>query len=305
MIYTITLNPSIDYYTTLETLRTGTMNATDNARFLPGGKGINVSIILNELKESHVTTGFLGGFTGAFIASKIGNLEHVKSQFVEINDITRLNVKLIIDHHETEINHTGPKLTESNIKSLMKKIDGLTKEDVVIISGSTPKHHEDLYVKLAAFANSRQAHLVIDVPGEHFQDLMPFKPLLMKPNLSELEAHFKIKLHTDQDIIYYGKRIVDAGVENLIVSLGNKGSILISKQGIFKADPVPIDVQSTIGAGDSMVAAFTHQYIKDKHVEKAFKLAVAAASATAASPTLATKKEIDAIRSRVQIHRLS
>jgi 1-phosphofructokinase len=302
MIYTVTLNPSIDYYTSLESIKLGMLNTTSDALFLPGGKGINVSIVLNELKEKHVTTGFLGGFTGSYIASKMTHLKYVTTDFVEIKDNTRLNIKLNIHNDETEINHSGPQISKKEEQELFEKLEKLTKDDVLIISGSVPKKHDDLYLKLSNHAVLRGAHLVIDVPGEYYEQLIQFKPLLMKPNLKELETHFKIKLHTDQDIIYYGKRLIEAGVECLIVSLGNKGSILISKSGIYKADPVPVDVKSTIGAGDSMVAAFSHQYIKNKNIEKAFILAVAAASATAASPSLATKKEIDNLIDLVQIH---
>ena len=301
MIYTITFNPALDYITQVENFKTGEINRTKTETILPGGKGLNVSIVLKNLEIENTALGFVAGFTGEELIRKL-ETQGVKTDFVKVKDgITRINVKISSvndnDVEETALNGMGPQITKENIEELMKKIQRMTVDDFVILSGSIPKNIDNnIYEKICKILNEKGITFIVDSTQELLINVLKYRPFLIKPNKEELEETVKRNLHTIKDIITSAKTLQEMGAQNVLVSLGNDGAILITKEGETYFSEAPKgQVINTVGAGDSMVAGFLAGYYKTKDYEYALKMGVSAGSASAFSVNLATKEEVDSI----------
>ncbi len=293
MIYTVTFNPAIDYVVKVPDLKLGSVNRTETDDVQIGGKGINVSVILNNLGVRNIALGFIAGFTGEEIKNKLEK-EGVKTDFIELNKgLTRINVKIKADE-ETEINGTGPDIPQSAVEELFGKLSALKNGDIIILAGSIPKSiPNDIYEKIMERLSDKGIQFVVDATKDLLCNVLKYKPFLIKPNNFELEEFFDVKLDTDNDIIYYAKKLQEKGARNVLVSMGGKGAILIDENGKdYKMDPINGNVKNTVGAGDSMVAGFVAGYIKKNDYSYALKLGSASGSATAFSLNLATKQEI-------------
>lgn len=300
MIYTVTLNPSLDYIIEVEDMKLGHLNRTTSEAFFPGGKGINVSQVLNEFQVENITTGFLGGFTGAFIENYLQE-KGIKTNFVKIEDTTRLNIKLRTKE-ETEINAKGPNITSSELQALIKKVSELSEKDCLIVSGSIPPSiTSDTYEQLIKICVQNKTKFIIDGEGELLQRTVSLKPFLIKPNHLELGQLFRTKIKNMDDAIKYGRKLIEQGVQNIIISLADKGAIFLNETYTLIADAPKGNLISSVGAGDSMVAAFTAIYEKTNDVEKAFQYSVAAGSATAFSLGLCTIEKIEELLPEVKI----
>lgn len=300
MIYTVTLNPSLDYIIEVEDMKLGHLNRTTSEAFFPGGKGINVSQVLNEFQVENITTGFLGGFTGAFIENYLQE-KGIKTDFVKIEDTTRLNIKLRTKE-ETEINAKGPNITSSELQALIKKVSELSEKDCLIVSGSIPPSiTSDTYEQLIKICVQNKTKFIIDGEGELLQRTVSLKPFLIKPNHLELGQLFRTKIKNMDDAIKYGRKLIEQGVQNIIISLADKGAIFLNETYTLIADAPKGNLISSVGAGDSMVAAFTAIYEKTNDVEKAFQYSVAAGSATAFSLGLCTIEKIEELLPEVKI----
>lgn len=301
MIYTITFNPALDYITQVENFKTGEINRTKTETILPGGKGLNVSIVLKNLEIENTALGFVAGFTGEELIRKL-ETQGVKTDFVKVKDgITRINVKISSvndnDVEETALNGMGPQITKENIEELMKKIQRMTVDDFVILSGSIPKNIDNnIYEKICKILNEKGITFIVDSTQELLINVLKYRPFLIKPNKEELEETVKRNLHTIKDIITSAKTLQEMGAQNVLVSLGNDGAILLTKEGkTFFSEAPKGQVVNTVGAGDSMVAGFLAGYYKTKDYEYALKMGVSAGSASAFSVNLATKEEVDFI----------
>ncbi len=302
MIYTVTFNPAIDYVVKVPDLKLGSVNRTESDDVQIGGKGINVSVILNNLGVRNIALGFIAGFTGEEIKNKLDK-KGVKTDFIELNKgITRINVK-IKANVETEINGTGPNIPQSAVEELFGKLSALNNGDILILAGSIPKSMpNDIYEKIMERLSDKGIQFVVDATKDLLCNVLKYKPFLIKPNNFELEEIFDVKLHTDNDIIYYAKKLQEKGARNVLVSMGGKGAILIDENGKdYKMDPINGNVKNTVGAGDSMVAGFVAGYIEKNDYSYALKLGSASGSATAFSLNLATKQEIMDILQKMQI----
>lgn len=298
MIYTVTLNPSIDYIVHVSSVQLGALNRMNKDLKLPGGKGINVSRVLNHINQPSTALGFLGGFTGSFISDWLEK-EGVHTQFVSIEGDTRINVKLKSDT-ETELNAQGPVITKAEANQLMDQIELLTADDIIILSGNKPPSlPEDFYQKMIAKIVSKQANFVIDTAGTELLNALAHKPLLVKPNHHELADLFGVALGSVEESIPYGKKLLALGAQHALVSMAGDGALFFTGEKVYQAAVPKGIVKNSVGAGDSMVAGFIGALVDTKDPLKAFKKSVATGSATAFSDDLATRSEIEALLKEV------
>lgn len=304
MIYTVTLNPSIDYVINLEHLNIGDVNRVNRENVYPGGKGINVSRILKTLGHDNVATGFLSGFTGDFIINTLCEL-NVKSDFIKLdNGFTRINVKIKSDE-ETEINGQGPHISNEKLEELFNKLSILKEDDILVLAGSIPSTlGEDLYEKIMEVVKESKVNVVVDATKNLLLNVLKYKPFLIKPNNHELEEMFNVKLHNAQDISTYAKKLQDMGARNVLVSMGKDGALLITENKEVYISNVPKGtVVNSVGAGDSMVAGFISGYIDSNSYTEALRLGAASGSATAFSSDLADKALIDKLIKEIKVER--
>ena len=301
MIYTITFNPALDYITQVENFKTGEINRTKTETILPGGKGLNVSIVLKNLGIENTALGFVAGFTGEELIRKL-EAQGVRTDFVKVKEgITRINVKISSFNdnkvEETALNGMGPQITKKNIDELLNKIQNMTGNDFVILSGNIPKNLENnIYEKICKILKEKGITFIVDSTQDLLINVLKYNPFLIKPNKEELEETLKHNIHTKEDIINSAKTLQEIGAQNVLVSLGDDGAILITKEGETYFSEAPKgQVINTVGAGDSMVAGFLAGYYKTKDYEYALKMGVSAGSASAFSVNLATKDKVDFI----------
>lgn len=303
MIYTVTLNPAIDYIVRLDHVETGSVNRMESDDKYTGGKGINVSRILKRLGYPNTATGFLGGFTGQFIKDGLV-AEGIDTDFVQVDQDTRINVKIKADQ-ETEINGLGPIVTELQLAELEMIFAGLTKEDTVIFAGSAPANlGNEVYNKLIPVAKQTGAQVVCDFEGQTLLDSLAYQPLLVKPNNHELEAIFNVELSSIADIENYAKKILEMGAKNVIISMAGDGALLVTPDATYFASPIKGIVKNSVGAGDSMVAGFTGEYVRSQDPIEALKWGVACGTATAFSDDLASIAFIKETYEKVEVEKL-
>lgn len=293
MIYTITFNPSIDYICYVNNFEAGTLNRIHKEMFYPGGKGINVSRILHELGIPTKALGFVAGFVGKEIERLICE-KGIDSDFIEVKEgVSRINIKLKSDR-ETEINGIGPIVTDDDVKMLYKKIQEMKSGDFLILSGSIPSGiSKHVYSDLVSQFQDKDIEFVVDTTKEALMSVLKYHPFLIKPNHHELGELFNSKITSKEEVIMYAKKLQEMGARNVLVSMAEKGAILLTEDGkITEHKGIKGKVKNSVGAGDSMVAGFIAGYLKFHSYQKALEMGVAAGSATAFSEDLATKDEI-------------
>ena len=303
MIYTMTLNPSIDYIVRVDSLEIGSVNRmTSDAKF-PGGKGINVSRILKRIDAKSTALGFLGGFTGKFIEDRL-NEEEISTNFTTIQSDTRINIKLKAGE-ETEINGQGPVLTDEEISQLKASLAKVQKGDIVVLAGSLPAGlSQGFYQELIEIIKDKEADFVIDTTGADLLAALPKKPLLVKPNNHELAELYNTTFSGLDDIITYGKKMLADGAQNVIISMAGDGALLFTQQGVYQTNVLKRELKNSVGAGDSMIAGFIGEYSKTQDPVESFKWGVACGSATAFSDDLATGEFIQELLPEVNITKL-
>ena len=294
MIYTITLNPSIDYIVRLDKLTTGITNRTTSEEYYYGGKGINVSLVLAELDLDSTAYGFVAGFTGKAIENGIRN-DHIITDFIKLKEgISRINIKIKAGE-ETEINGQGPHISEEELERLLQKIDRLSNGDTLILAGSIPNTMpDDVYERMMERIKYKDVRIVVDATKKLLVNSLKYKPFLIKPNRQELSEIFNVEVKTEEDIEHYAKELQKMGARNVLISLGGDGAMLIDENGgKHKAGVLKEKVLNTVGSGDSMVAGFTAGYVKTGDYAYALKLGSVCGNATAFLPGLATKEKIN------------
>ncbi|WP_435309996.1 1-phosphofructokinase [Sebaldella termitidis] len=287
MIYTLTLNPALDYDIYMDSFQEGDLNLSKEVNIRAGGKGINVSKLLANLGIKSKALGYTAGFTGDFIKKNLYD-EGIESDFVELDGITRINVKINNNSKETEIAGLSPKITKEAEGKLIEKISKLQKDDILILSGSIPGSIErNIYKKLAEML-PEGTKIVLDTRGNLLKENLNGN-FLIKPNIAELEEMFETKLSTTADIIKKCAYFLERNVKNVIVSMGGKGALLVNKEGAYLAGAPEGELINSVGAGDSMVAGFIAGIETGRSPEDSFRLAVASGSATAYSYGLGEK----------------
>lgn len=293
MIYTLTLNPALDYTLEVPRFRVGTVNRTEDAQVCAGGKGINVSIILHNLGTESVALGFVAGFTGQEIEQLMENIG-VRTDFIRLDSgLSRINVSINADA-ETKINASGPKIPADALQKLFCRLDALEEGDALVLSGALPSGvPDDFYGEIMRRLAAKKLRVVVDAGGEQLISALKYRPLLIKPNQCELGELFGTSVETRGDVIFHAKKLREMGAQNVLVSMGGEGAILLTDGGeiLEKAAPKGILVNS-VGAGDSMVAGFLAEFLRCGSLERALAFGIAAGSATAFSGWLAKKEEI-------------
>lgn len=308
MIYTVTFNPAIDYVVRMDDLKAGETNRTVSEEYFFGGKGINVSIMLNELEMESTAMGFISGFTGRALEQGLQK-QGIKTAFIELdedNGITRINMKIKSGEEgsltETEINGQGPAITDSAVELLFGRTAALGEGDILVISGSVPSSMpEDTYEQILAGLTYKEdpekgtrIPVVVDATGDLLLNVLSYKPFLIKPNNDELAEMLGSPMEETEQIIEGAKELRRRGARNVIISRGAKGAVMVTEDDqVIVQDPILGKTVNSVGAGDSMVAGFLTGYIRQNSYEYALRLGTAAGSATACSPGLASKEEIE------------
>lgn len=290
MIYTITFNPALDYIVKMDEFNLGHVNRSNNEFVYAGGKGINVSIVLNNLEVKSKALGFIAGFTGDEIERRVREFG-CDTDFIKLKEgMSRINVKIKADV-ESEINGGGPDISAEALQELYGKLDTLTSGDILVLAGSIPKTMPtDVYERIMERLQEKDVKFIVDTTGESLLKVLKYNPFLIKPNHHELGELFGVKLNNKEEVIEYAKKLKDMGAQNVIISMAGDGAVLINSNGDVTTSNVPKGVvKNSVGAGDSMVAGFIAGYLNSGKIEDGFKLGVATGSASAFSEGLATK----------------
>lgn len=294
MIYTVTLNPSIDYIVRLDELKTGITNRTTSEEYYIGGKGINVSCVLAELGIKSTALGFVAGFTGEAIERGLKNPK-ITADFISLKSgISRINIKIKAGE-ETEINCQGPHIDDEELLNLFDKIDNIRSGDTLILAGNIPNTlPDDVYVRIIERLRGKNVQLVIDATKKLLVNSLKYKPFLIKPNRQELSEIFNTTVKTESDAVKYAQELQKMGARNVLVSLGGDGALLVDEYGkLHKEGVVKGKVLNTVGSGDSMVAGFVAGWIEKEDYAYALRLGSACGNATAFLNGLATREKIE------------
>ena len=296
MIYTITFNPALDYVIRVQDFNVGKINKSQKEYIYPGGKGINVSIVLKMLGQETTAMGFISGFVGKEIEKQVQKYG-VQTDFIEIeNDNSRINVKILGESEETAINAKGPYIELKYIELLYKKLEILEEKDILVLSGSVPNGVPDnIYEEICKKVKDENIKVVVDSTGELLVNTLKYRPYLIKPNQQELEEIFGIKITSQDEALKYAKQLQIKGAKNVIVSMGSDGAVLLDENGYsYKMKALNTEnAVNTVGAGDSMVAGFLAGREMFNNYEKALEIGVAAATATTNTIFLAKRENIE------------
>ena len=293
MIYTVTFNPSLDYIVGTEGFQLGNTNRTVSELMLPGGKGINVSTVLKNLGIESTALGFTAGFTGEEIRRRVDGLG-LRSEFIDVgNGFSRINVKMK-EFDGTEINGQGPVIGEDAVRRLMERLDSLEEGDTLVLAGSIPASMPDsIYSDILARLEGKGVVSIVDATKDLLLNVLKYRPFLIKPNHHELGEIFGVDLERREDVVPYAEKLQEQGAQNVLVSMGGKGAVLLDADGSVHMLPVPKGtLVNAVGSGDSMVAGFLAGWTEKKDYEHAFRMGISAGSASAFSELLATKEEI-------------
>lgn len=299
MIFTVTFNPSLDYIVRVDEMRLGTINRTNYEQLLPGGKGINVSIVLGNLGHPSRALGFSAGVTGAALEKLLADtgvdadLVHVKAGF------TRINAKVKAGE-ETELNGQGPRIAPEDVDALFSKLDVLGQDDTLVISGSVPNTlPSDMYEQVMERLAGRGVRIVVDAERDLLTRVLPYRPFLVKPNNHELGDIFGVTLKTRDEVVPYARRMQEMGAQNVLVSMAGEGGVLVAADGqVYQSPAAKGTVVNSVGAGDSCVAGFLAGLMETGSYQAAFRMGLAAGSASAFSDHLATRPEVEDLMSR-------
>lgn len=301
MIYTVTFNPSLDYIIGVDHFKLGQVNRTKSEVIFPGGKGINVSMVLKNMGIDSVALGFCGGFTGEEFVRLIQE-KGIKTELIKVKEgITRINVKMKSDE-ESEINGQGPNILPSDIEILYRKLDQLKDGDILVLAGSIPDvMPKSIYMDIMEYLKDKKIDIVVDATKNLLVNVLEHKPFLVKPNNHELGEIYGVELKTRDEVVPYAKKMQEAGARNVLVSMAGEGAVLLTEDGqVLQSEAPKGTVVNSVGAGDSMVAGFITGYLDKKDYKEAFTMGVCTGSASAFSVELATKAEVEVLRKNNQ-----
>ncbi len=296
MIYTVTFNPSLDYIVTVNDFRMGVVNRTSREIIFPGGKGVNVSMVLKNLGCESTALGFAAGFTGQEL-TRLLEERGINADFIHVkNGTSRINVKLRAQK-ETEINGQGPRIAGEDIQRLYKKLDGLKDGDILVLAGSIPDTMPgSMYMDIMQHLQDKRLNIVVDATKDLLVNVLPYRPFLIKPNNHELGEIFHTRITDKDDVAKHARMLQEKGARNVLVSMAGEGAVLVTEDGKeYRAEAPKGNVVNSVGAGDSMVAGFLYGYLTEDDYEKAFRYGVCTGSASAFSEELATKAEVFAL----------
>ena len=300
MIYTLTINPALDYVIQIDEFSVGEVNRADNSFINAGGKGINVSTMLSALGTENTALGFVAGFTGNVLVEMLDDLG-INTDFIHLdNGFTRINVK-IKSRIESELNGNGPMISDEKLEELFEKIDRIGEGDYLVLAGSIPATlGSALYEVIIKRLEGKNVNIIIDATQDLLLKTLKYRPFLIKPNHKELGELFNTTCKNEDDIIKYAKRLQDLGARNVLVSRAGDGAILVDENGMVTNSATPKGkVVNSVGAGDSMVAGFLHGYITTGKYSEALKYGIASGSASAFSRAIAPREKVMELYSKL------
>jgi len=302
MIYTVTFNPALDYIVTVDHMEMGMTNRTSSELMMPGGKGVNVSILLSNLGIENTALGFVAGFTGDEICRRLEE-SSIATKFVRIHEgNSRINVK-IKNIDGMEINGAGPDIPPEKVEELMTMLDRLTEDDCLVLAGSIPASmSKDIYRQIMSRLQKKGTTVIVDATKELLTNVLQYRPFLIKPNNHELGELFGVSIKERSQVPEYARKLQEMGARNVLVSMGGKGAVLVTENGeAYEADAPEGKLVNAVGAGDSMVAGFLAGWIQRGAYDHAFQMGLASGSASAFSDYLATEEEIAQVYARCSI----
>lgn len=310
MIYTVTLNPSVDVFLEVENLNFGYKNQVSNEFSLPGGKALNVSRVLNQINIPTIATGFIGGHQGVFIKDWL-NKDGIMTDFVGIKGSNRTNIKLLFDKKETTIDSKGPVISHDEVDELLYYLSRVGEGDTIVMGGSVPpladKVDYDIYSRMVSIAKANRAYFIADIPGEFLKDIIKEGPILVKPNSDDLKTIFNDDIKNLEDIDKYGKKIIEMGAKNAIVSFGEKGTMFFTGDGhSYLAEEIEIEnLVNSVSCSDAMIGGFIGTLVRTNDPIESYKVAIAAATATAEVLDLPSREQIENKIEKVVIKQFS
>ena len=283
MLYTVTLNPAIDKTVVIENLRTGAVNRVASVRTEAGGKGINVSKCLKNLGETSVAAAILAGSAGEALESMLQALS-IPVLKVQAQGQSRTNLKIIdpVKKENTDINEPGPRVNAALLNEL-KEVLGhrVVPGDLVVLSGSLPAGvDKGLYGEWIRYFQGLGGCVYLDADGEPMRRGIEAAPYMIKPNDHELAALLGKETLSREEMLAEGKHLLETGIEEIVISLGGDGALFVSREGCFHAPALPVQVKSTVGAGDSVVAAMAFGQTRNLSREEKIRLSVAMGAAS-------------------------
>ncbi|KGA99009.1 phosphofructokinase [Alkalihalobacillus alcalophilus ATCC 27647 = CGMCC 1.3604] len=300
MIYTVTLNPALDYFVSVESFKTSEVNRSKADHKAPGGKGINVSRVLKHMGQPSVALGFIGGFTGEYIKSTVQQ-EEIQTDFIQVEGDTRINVKIKSDV-ESELNGVSPNISSDNVRDLEKKFEKMVHGDTVILSGSVPNSlPPTVYQHWTSLLKKRGVEVFIDTSGQPLVEAIQAKPTFIKPNHHELSELVGDSIQTFEHAVPHVQSLIDSGIDYVLLTFAGDGALLATKEQILTANTPNGIVKNSIGAGDSTVAGFVSAQKEGMELADAFRFAIATGSATAFSTGLATRSKVESLLADIQI----
>ena len=301
MIYTVTLNPSVDYFVTVQDFALGKTNRTASEQIIPGGKGLNVSMVLKNLGVDSTALGFVAGFVGREIVRSMDAMD-IDSKWIMLEEgNSRINVK-VKNIEGTEINGKGPEVPEEKLEQMMDIVKVMKAGDYLVLAGSIPSSMPDsIYKDMMASVVDKGVEVIVDATGELLMQVLAYKPFLIKPNNHELGALFGVTIEERAEVLPYARKLQKIGARNVLVSMAGKGAVLLAEDGqVFEMDAPRGTLVNAVGAGDSMVAGFLTGWLESKDYKKAFEMGVCAGSASAFSEEFATREEVEVLLSKLE-----
>lgn len=303
MIYTVTVNPSIDYHVWILSLSEGNILQTQKEWKDAGGKGINVSKVLRILGTPSMALGFVGGFTGAFIRQQVEQMG-IAHRFILVDQDSRINIKIKAES-ETDISGVSPTISPVALQQLLEQLDQLNQDDYLVLAGSVPGSvPADIYEVIMRRMREKGVPVILDAKGDALANALSEKPFLIKPNHHELGELFGETIQSPEDAVACGQRALDMGAGNVIVSMAGQGAVFVNRQEAYVAQIPERKAVNSIGAGDSMVAGFLYAHSLGSSFQEAFRFAVAAGSTTATSEGFCTHEKIGAFLPEITISRM-
>ena len=302
-IYTCTMNLAIDLFIETEEMRPFMVNRTKEDDIQANGKGVNVSLVLKMLGYPSTALGFSAGFTGKYIEDYLQK-KQIQTEFIEVPGMTRINVFTQVNQtgEEYKLVNQGPEIPQTAVHNFLNQIRALQAEDYLCVSGSLPRGMSPkVLVEISRICQEKRIHLIIDSSDQEVMDCLPYRPFLLKPNEEELSSWFGRKMVTDEDYFVYGQRLVELGAENVLLSLGEKGAILFTKDRVIRGNSPKGKVVNTACAGDAMLGTFLAEYMNRRPLDETLRKSIAAGSSTAFRKGLTDFLDVEELSKQIKI----
>jgi 1-phosphofructokinase len=278
-----------------EPLVPNTVNRTSHERITAGGKGVNVSLVLQQLQIPTTVYGYLSGTTGTMIAEQLQRTQIPTDWIILPNQMNRINLKVKEQDAVTELNGRGISVSAADTGILVDKLRKYGDGDYIVLAGSVPagasaSHYADIMRALA----DTGVRFAVDAEGEALQEALKAHPFVVKPNLRELCSVFGTEIETWWDALPYGRQMIEMGAQNVLLSLGADGALLFNhEQRIWHLSAPHGEVKNAVGSGDSMLGGFLAGCASGRDLTEALRMGIAAGSATAFSEWIATRSRMD------------